>query len=54
MDLLSPTELYLIQGGAIKFTAALINASSRVISVLLDLGRSLGTSIRMVTSGKRC
>ena len=52
--MLQDCELYTIIGGRINFSAALINAFSRGVNTILDLGRTLGTSIRMIASGKRC
>ena len=46
-------ELVMIKGGS-WFSAALINSVARVINTALELGRSLGTSIRMTISGKIC
>ena len=47
-------ELYQIVGGRVTFSAALVNAFSRGVNTLLDLGRTLGTSIRMIRTGSRC
>lgn len=47
-------ELYSIVGGKINFSATLVNAFSRGINTILDLGRTFGTSIRMLVSGRRC
>lgn len=52
MITLNKKELININGGSISGT--LINAFSRGISSLLDLGRSLGTSIRRIMSGNLC
>lgn len=49
---MSDKELINIVGGGIS--ATLFNAISRAASTLLDLGRSIGTSIRMLVTGKRC
>lgn len=38
------SELYLIRGGY-GLSATLLNSISRLITVLLDLGRAVGTSI---------
>ena len=50
------TEKELINtiGGASIPSAALINAISRGIETLYDLGRSFGTEIKMLIKGKRC
>lgn len=49
---LTKEELLHISGGAIS--AAYITALVRGINALLDLGRSLGTAIRSITSGIKC
>ena len=46
-------ELHLIVGGG-WLTATFFNSVSRAITAVADLGRSLGTSIRMFVTGKRC
>lgn len=50
--ILSDQELLNIKGGAV--TASLINAIARGISTIADLGRSIGTAIRRLVSGKIC
>ena len=52
MKKLNEKEMLNISGGAIS--ASFINAIARGINTLLDLGRSLGTSIRRSISGKVC
>lgn len=52
MKKLNEKEMLNISGGAIS--ASFINAIARGINTLLDLGRSLGTSIRRSISGKIC
>lgn len=47
-------ELIEIRGGAIRFNSTLLNAVSRLLNTITDLGRTVGTSIRMITSGRRC
>ena len=46
-------ELINVVGGG-WFSATLINAAARALNTALELGRSLGTSIRMALSGKVC
>ena len=46
-------ELVLISGGS-WLTAAFLNSFSRAITTVMDFGRSVGTSIRMIVTGKRC
>lgn len=45
-------ELLNIVGGAISGT--MINAIVRAVNAVLEVGRSLGTAIRMIASGARC
>ncbi len=47
-------ELYLINGGGTPFTGTVINAISGVAKVVLEVGRSLGSSLRRSISGKLC
>lgn len=47
-------ELIGTVGGIAKLNATMINALSRGVTVLYDLGRSIGTAFRMAFSGKRC
>lgn len=49
---LEKKELLNINGGSISGT--MINAFSKALNSLLDLGRSLGTSIRRISSGNLC
>lgn len=52
MRKLNNDELLQIEGG--KASAALINSLIRGASLILELGRSLGTTIRRITSRKTC
>ena len=45
-------ELQQIVGG--KVSASYLNALVRGVTFIIDLGRSLGTAIRRITSGKMC
>ena len=47
-------ELINIVGGGFSFTSTFLNAFSRAINTVMDFGRSVGTSIRMFVTGKRC
>ena len=47
-------ELIVISGGAFKLTQSLLNSFSRAFNTVLDFGRTVGTTIRMLVSGKRC
>ncbi len=48
---LEKTELQQIVGGA---NATYINAVVRGVNAILDIGRSLGSAIRRLTSGNLC
>ena len=47
-------ELYNIVGGKFNLSSTLLNAFARGVNTIMDVGRTLGTSIRMLVSGKRC
>lgn len=49
---LKKIELLNINGGSISGT--MINAFSKALNSILDLGRSLGTAIRRIASGNLC
>jgi hypothetical protein len=49
---LEEQELISIQGGSI--TASYLNAVSRAVSTILDLGRTVGTAIRRLYSKNYC
>ncbi len=49
---LNNKELLMIKGGAVN--SAIINAIVKGISILIELGRSLGSSIRRASSGQTC
>ena len=51
---LKDKELMNVEGGANWLTAAFFNAAARAIDTVLDIGRSLGTSIRRLVNGKVC
>ena len=51
---LKKEELLSVSGGANWITASFLNSVSRAITTLVDLGRSLGTSLRRSISGKVC
>lgn len=46
-------ELVNIKGGA-SLSASIINAVIRVVSITLELGRAVGSAIKMKKSGKTC
>lgn len=46
-------ELLSINGGA-AISGSVLNAVSRLINTLLDLGRAVGSAINMRINGKTC
>ena len=50
---ISNEELMTIEGGA-GITATFLNAISRTISTLMEVGRNLGTAIRRTINGSIC
>ena len=50
---LKKEELLLVNGGA-KFSAALLSSIVKGFGMVLELGRSVGTAIRRLTTGKLC
>ncbi len=52
MIILQKCELLNINGGGISGT--MISAFTRCINSILDLGRSLGTAIRRISTGNLC
>lgn len=53
MRKLTKEELIKIQGGA-KISAAFITSLVKGVSIILELGRSVGTAIRRASSGRLC
>lgn len=53
MRTLTDKELMEIKGGA-SISGSLIASFAKGFSILLDLGRSLGTAIRRVTCNQMC
>ncbi len=54
MKELDSKELLNIDGGASWLTASWLNAASRILSTIMDLGRSLGTAVRRTIHGSIC
>ncbi len=52
--ILSKEELLNVTGGDFTITATFLNALSRGVSTIADLGRSLGSAIRRIVSGSIC
>ncbi len=53
MEEITEIQLTSIKGG-FSISGSLINATARLIGSLLDLGRSLGSGVRRISSGKVC
>ncbi len=49
---LNEVELYEMKGGAI--TATFFNSIARLINTVLDLGRTVGSSIRRIVTRNYC
>lgn len=54
MEKLNDEETSLIVGGAISMNATFLNAIARVISTVLDLGRTVGSSISRYKKKNYC
>lgn len=54
MKKLNNKELLNINGGASLISASFINAASRAIETIFEIGRSLGSSIRRAFNGSYC
>lgn len=54
MKELNKEELLSIDGGSIAFNATLFTAMVKGATISFEIGRSLGTSIRMVIDKKYC
>lgn len=50
---LNNNDLLKIEGG-VSISGAIVNAFVKGINTILDLGRSLGTSLRRIRDGKIC
>lgn len=51
--MLKSEELLNVKGGA-NFSAALLNSLSRIVTVIFELGKSIGTSLRRVKEKNYC
>ena len=54
MKELKDKELMNIDGGANWLTATFFNSVARVLSTIMDVGKSLGSSIRRISNGSYC
>ena len=51
---LENNEMLVIYGGSTAFSGTLLNSIAKLINTVMDVGRTIGTAIRMVATGKRC
>ena len=51
---LNNQALIKIKGGNTNISGSLLNSVATLINTLLGVGRTIGTAIRMATSGTRC
>lgn len=52
--ILTDNELYEVIGGATSTTSSIINSITKLLSTVLDIGRTIGSSLRYAISGKKC
>lgn len=48
---MSDKEMVLIYGG---FSTTLLNSLARILTVVFNIGKSVGTSIRMIRQKQKC
>ena len=54
MKKINDKDLLLIVGGASTLSGTILNQLNKLISILVDSGRSLGSSIRRISEDKIC
>lgn len=55
MNKLNRNDLFLIKGGNLNFlTGALINGITKLIEVIYDVGKGLGSSISKIKNNRYC
>ena len=54
MKKINDKDLLLIVGGATTLSGTILNQLNKLISILVDSGKSLGSSIRRIGSNKLC
>lgn len=47
-------ELVEVTGGGLSISASMLNAISRGVDTIYNLGKAFGTAINMLIKGKRC
>ncbi len=53
MQTLEKNQLIIIKGG-LNISGTLLNSIARLMNSILDVGRSFGSGIRRIVSGKKC
>ncbi len=53
MTLLQNNQLIMIKGG-LNISGTLLNSIARLMNSIMDAGRSLGSGIRRMVSGRKC
>lgn len=54
MKKINDKDLLLIIGGATTLSGTILNQLNKLISILVDSGKSLGSSIRRISEDKIC
>lgn len=54
MKKINDKDLLLIVGGATTLSGTILNQLNKLISILVDSGKSLGSSIRRISEDKIC
>ena len=54
MKKINDKDLLLIVGGASTLSGTILNQLNKLISILVDSGKSLGSSIRRISEDKVC
>lgn len=54
MEKINDKDLLLIVGGATTLSGTILNQLNKLISILVDSGKSLGSSIRRISEDKIC
>ena len=51
---LENNDMLVIYGGSTAFSGTLLSSIAKLMNTVLDVGRTIGTAIRMVVTGKKC
>jgi len=52
--ILKEHELIKVEGGNTNISGSLLNSVATLINTVLGIGRTIGSALRMATSGTRC